>query len=54
MESVDWINPAQDRNRWRAVVNALMDLSVPYHAKNFLIENRFVSQGLSFMEAVSK
>jgi hypothetical protein len=50
MGSVDWINPAQDRYRWRAVVNALMDLPVPYHAKNFLTENRLVYQGLSFME----
>jgi len=28
-EGMDWIDPAQDKNRWRALVNAVMKLRVP-------------------------
>jgi hypothetical protein len=27
--SMDWIDLAQDRNKWRALVNTVMDLRVP-------------------------
>jgi hypothetical protein len=35
-EGMDWIDPSQDRDRWRARVNAVMYLWVPQNAGNFL------------------
>ena len=29
MRGIDWIDLAQDRDRWRALVNAAMNLRVP-------------------------
>jgi hypothetical protein len=33
---MDWIDLAEERDRWRALVNAVMKLQVPQKAGNFL------------------
>jgi hypothetical protein len=35
-EGMHWIHLAQDRNIWRALVNAVMNIRFPQNAGNFL------------------
>jgi hypothetical protein len=35
-DGVDWIELAQDMDQWRALVNMVMNLQVPYNAGKFL------------------
>jgi hypothetical protein len=33
---MDWIDLARDRDQWRALVNTVMNLQVPYNVGKFL------------------
>jgi len=35
-EGVDWVHVAQDRDRWRSLVNTVINLRVPLSTENFL------------------
>jgi hypothetical protein len=35
-QGVDWNHMAQDADRWRTLVNTIMNFRVPYNVRNFL------------------
>ena len=43
MGDINWIDLVKDRDRWRAVVNAVMKLCVPINADNLLSSRGHVS-----------
>jgi hypothetical protein len=52
---LNWIGLAQDRERWRALVNTVMNLRFPYNAGNFLSSlGRFSFSGKALLHGVSK
>jgi hypothetical protein len=52
---VDWIGLAQDRHRWRPLVNSVMNLRVPWNAGNYRVAAQLVTSRavLSSTELVS-
>jgi hypothetical protein len=53
--SMDWIDLAQDRDQWKALVNTLTNRRVPENAGKFLVGERVLAsrERISSMKSVS-
>jgi hypothetical protein len=51
---MDWIELDQDRDRWRALFNAAMNLQFPLNAGNFLTSCKPVSFSKTPLHGASK